>query len=97
MLTETEKKQPSRFEKSVAQPKWKYILFKGVLGWGLPLALLLSLVKVLFGDITFNEMLRKELWINLVFFPAGGILFGLFMWRFTKRQASKLKEKQALP
>jgi len=97
MLSKIEKKQLANYEEQMAMPKWKYILIYGVISWGVTVALLVSLVSVLLKDYSFKQMLRRELWVNLIALPIGGIFFGLFMRAYLPRQIKKLKAKEQLP
>jgi hypothetical protein len=56
----------------------QYVLRFGVLGWGIPTAILFSLVQgYRFGWDGFLFQLIPA----LILFPIGGIFFGRFMWR----------------
>ncbi len=91
MLTPIEQKQLSRFETMMAMPKWKYILLYGILGWGLPVALIVSLINMIFLHKTLND-----LYVNLAIFPLAGTIYGFFMGQFIPRQIKRLKEKALL-
>jgi hypothetical protein len=94
MLTEIEKKQLERYQKQMNIPMWKYILFYGVIGWGITAAILVSVITMLLDRHSIRHMLEKELWINLIIFPIGGVFFGLYMRKFIPRQIKRLKEKE---
>jgi pilus assembly protein TadC len=95
MLTEKEKLMLARMEKQIAMPKWKYILFYGVLAWGIFTAIGVSLLSLLFFKKTVADIINRDLWINLVTFMIGGVFFGLLMrnWGLPK-QVKQLKEKE---
>ena len=97
MLNNIEKKQLATYKEMMAVPKWKYILIYGVLAWGITVAILYSLVSLLLGDVNFSNLIRRELWINLLAFCAGGFLYGFFMRNFIPRQIKRLKEKELQP
>jgi hypothetical protein len=97
MLTEIEKKQLASYESLMAMPKWKYIFIYGMLGWGVSVAIIVSLINMWFQKDTFQHMLRNDLWINLIGFPIGGIFFGMFMRYFMPRQIKKLRAKEQSP
>ena len=97
MLTNKEKMRLKDYEEQMAMPKWKHILISGVLAWGVPVAILVSLVTPLVDGISFGRMLRRDLWINLIGFPIGGIFVGLYMRWFFPRQIKKLRTKESLP
>ncbi|WP_189404098.1 hypothetical protein [Alteromonas halophila] len=63
--------------------KWRFVLLTGVLGWGLPTAILFKLIITLTG----NEAFTDGLGLALVIFPAMGVFFGLIMWRARLRHS----------
>ncbi len=97
MLTAIEQKQLANYERLAAMPKWKYILLYGVLAWGITVGIIVSLVNMLINKTSFSYMLRHDLLINLIGFPVGGIIFGLFMRNFIPRQIKRLKAKESQP
>ena len=88
MLTPIEQKQLRQFEERMAMSKWRYVLLYGIIGWGLPVALIVSLINIVF----FHKTIR-DLYMNLLMFPVAGIFFGLYMRSFIPRQIKRLKEK----
>ncbi len=92
MLTPIEQKQLNRFETMMAMPKWKYIFLYGIIGWGLPVAIIVSLI-----NIAFLHKTVRDLYINLSIFPLAGTFFGLYMRTFMPRQIKRLREKALLP
>jgi hypothetical protein len=64
----------------------QYVLRFGVLGWGVPTAILFSLVQgYRFGWDGFLFQLIPA----LILFPIGGILFGRLMWRALENKHAK--------
>ena len=61
---------------------WRY----GILGWGLPTAILFSLMR---GYSEGWDQLPVILAISLVLFPLGGILVGRVMWRRLERMSAR--------
>jgi hypothetical protein len=94
MLTEKEQKLKSQAEQRLAMPAWKFVLLYGILLWGIPVGILVGLVKVAFGGNTFDLWLKKDLWINLVVFTLTGILFGFIVRGMVQRQLKKLRDKE---
>lgn len=96
MLTENEKKLLQRYEKMAQIPKWKYVLIYGVLAWGVFVAVLMTVfVDVLFKSVTWSDVLRKNLWTNLLTFMIAGIFYGLFIRKWVvMRQIKILREKE---
>ncbi len=97
MLSEKEQYQLKRFEALLKMPKWKYVLFTGVLSWGILTALLYSVYNMLVDKVSFDELLRGKLWANLLTFMIAGIFFGLLMHWFLRSQVKRLKEKEQGP
>jgi hypothetical protein len=63
----------------------QYILRVGVLGWGVPVAILFALIQSFeFGWDSFVFRLIPA----LILFPIGGIFFGLFMWKMLARKSA---------
>jgi hypothetical protein len=66
----------------------KYILYFGVLGWGLPVATLFALDQGFFNDI-------RNSWPALILaftiFPIGGIFWGYLMWKLLVRKVAKFE------
>ncbi|MCF4008159.1 hypothetical protein [Rheinheimera sp. UJ63] len=82
--------QSEKLKALVKKGKWSYVLKHGVLGWGVPTAILWSAIMHFIGSIPFNE----SIFLALVLFPIGGLFWGLFMWFFIKREFSKLQQDQ---
>jgi len=97
MLNNIEKKQLTGYEKLMELPKWKYIFLYGVIGWGFTVGVLYSIAGYLLRDTSFDILVRRELWINLIAFMIGGLFYGLFMRNFIPRQIKRLKEKETQP
>jgi hypothetical protein len=66
----------------------KYIFFFGVLGWGLPVAILFALQQGFFNDITTSW---PELILAFTIFPIGGVFWGYFMWKLLMRKVVKFE------
>jgi hypothetical protein len=80
-----------RYKHVLRLPRWKYILLYGVIGWGITVAILV----LLFDAITEWKLPKwNEVFSAFLFYPAGGILMGLFMRWWAARQLNKLEEKQ---
>ncbi len=97
MLTEREKKMLARYEAQMAYPKWKFVFTYGVLAWGILTGILYTIIMMVMEQKSFNQVLRKDLWINLATFMIAGIFFGLVVRWLAPKQIKKLKEKESLP
>lgn len=77
-MSDIQKLRLARWERIKRQGIWRFVFVRGVLGWGLPMAI--------FGIIF--ERVRKEafLWyMTLGLCLVGGFLWGLAMWFVTMR------------
>jgi hypothetical protein len=97
MLNEFEKINLANYQKRLAIPKWRYVFLYGIIGWGLPVAVVITIVDMFTDKKSFAYMLQGELWINLGAFMLGGILFGLFTRSFIQKKYLKLKAKEEMP
>jgi cytochrome c-type biogenesis protein CcmH/NrfF len=95
MLTEKEKKGIAEIEKRLAMPRAKFVLIHGILLWGLPTGIIVSLINLAIEYKSMSDWIRRDLWINLAaFLLIGGIIFGLLMRRNLQKELKKLKEKE---
>lgn len=79
-------KQRARWLQVRAKGRWHFILWRGVVGWGLLTAILFSiLVSVTNENIGFIEVLL----IAAIAFPIGGFFWGLAMWQWYVRQGRR--------
>ena len=60
----------------------RFVLVRGVLGWGIGTALLFSLIMWIFTD----SDIRRLLPLSLIIFPIGGIVWGATMWLVVDRK-----------
>jgi hypothetical protein len=61
----------------------KFVLFYGVLAWGVPTAILFALVR---GYSDGWGTFLPQLIIALILFPLGGVLWGRIMWKLLGRE-----------
>lgn len=94
MLSNSDKRILANHEKRLAMPKWKFILIYGVLAWGVLTAFMFTAMSMMITKRTFAQMMEGDLWINLILFPLGGVLYGWLMHKFMLRQVRRLKEKE---
>ena len=97
MLNDFEKINLRSCEKRLALSKWRYIFFYGVLGWGIPVAIVVTVVDMYLDKKSISEMFVAEFWINLGCFMFGGLIVGLVTRNIIKKKYKKLKEKEQLP
>jgi hypothetical protein len=68
----------------------QYVLRFGVLGWGIPTAILFALIQ---GYRQGSDGFLFQLIPALIIFPLGGILFGRIMWWMMERIAKKAETR----
>ncbi|MGQ0646344.1 MAG: hypothetical protein ACT4P7_02165 [Gemmatimonadaceae bacterium] len=73
------------WERKRAAGRTRFIIRKGVLGWGIPAAFLTIFYKViqeqgLVWTPRLTENLRAAIVIAIIVFPFGGWLFGRWLW-----------------
>jgi len=75
-------KTNDRIAKVIAQGKWRFILVRGVLVFGLLSATLVGIFTLLFeSNASTWDYVRP-----FIFLPPMGILWGAFMWSWMKRR-----------
>lgn len=97
MLSPKEIQQLDTFRKGLQMPAWQFVLRKGVLAWGISTALLYTFVSLFTQAKSWDKVVQKDIWINLLMFMLGGIFFGILLRGFISRQVKKLEEKRDLP
>jgi hypothetical protein len=69
----------------INQNKFRFILLKGFLGWGIPTAIIFQLIMHFTGERNFFDGLI----LSLIIFPITGIIFGYFLWKTKSRKLPK--------
>jgi hypothetical protein len=64
----------------------RFVLLYGVLGWGVPTAILFSLLR---GYERGWAEFPVNLVLSLIMFPLAGIVWGRWMWKFLERRHGK--------
>lgn len=87
--------QIARWEKNRAMGRRDFVLRRGVLGWGVPAALITIVYKVVReqGFVTTPQLtaaLRTAIIIALVVFPLCGWIFGRWLWTAGEARYSAL-------
>jgi hypothetical protein len=78
--------EPEKRPKFSQLSRTQFVLRYGVLGWGLPVAILFSLIQ---GYRDGWDGFLFQLIAALVLFPLGGILYGRYMWKVLERKHAK--------
>jgi hypothetical protein len=76
--------QAAKWARLQADGPLRFVLFRGVLGWGVPTAVIFAFLTAPFD--AFHESFTKSLLRSLVLFPLFGIVWGLAMWWLGKKQ-----------
>ena len=95
MLNDKEKRILKNLEKRMSLPEWKFILIYGVLAWGIVTALMYTALMRMIEKTPIDEIMRKQIWLNLLFFGLGGILYGWLMRKYFLKKFQKLKAKES--
>jgi hypothetical protein len=84
-------KQRKRWEQLRARGKRRFVVLHGVLGWGVPVAVVWSIWMQLWDngfslDGFLSARFFSQMVVAFMVFPAAGILFGHWMWWFNERR-----------
>ncbi|MFF2887364.1 hypothetical protein [Paenibacillus sp. NPDC057967] len=82
-----------KWELTRAKGKKNYVIWNGVVGWGIPAGLLFTAIwnYINHKEIVFNQDFYQTLIISLVVFSLGGMIFGLWIWNWTEKMYRKVK------
>ena len=90
MLSKSEQKFLADYKGFLQKPKWKVILIYG-LSW----AVLMIIFTTAFDYFIKGHLPGRDIWFRLLYFPLGGLAYGLFFRWYVIRRCKKLKGKQA--
>jgi hypothetical protein len=76
--------QRNKWESTRAKGKKNFVIFTGIIGWGIPTAILVTVISSLFENrtIILNQEFFRSLLSHIIITPICGILFGLWMWHW---------------
>ncbi len=79
--------QRNKWERTRVKGKKNYIFYNGIIGWGIPTAILFTFISSYLenSSIILNQAFFKSLLSSIVIFSIGGIFFGLWTWHWTER------------
>lgn len=81
------KKELDAWREVRAKGRRSFILKRGVLFWGLFMAVSMAIFQVLIDDAPFQwGALLRQLGINLIIYPIGGYAWGAWMWWYMDRR-----------
>jgi hypothetical protein len=66
--------------------KWKFILFNGVLAWGMPMYIIMTFVV---GDGWNSEQFARRALVGAIIWPLAGLAFGAGLWFYNERRFTK--------
>lgn len=80
-------RQREKWEKLRAKGKKKFVIYNGILGWGVPTAILFSLAMTFLDSysVQIDKEFFKLLIISIILFPFGGIFWGLWVWAWSEK------------
>lgn len=86
--------QMNKWEKVREKGKKHYIIFNGVIGWGIPTGVLFTIINALINDksIGLNDEFVILFVTSMIMFPIGGILFGLWNWNSFEKNYQKSRK-----
>jgi hypothetical protein len=84
--------QAAKWERARQSGSRRYILLHGVLGWGVPTAVLWS---ALMAALAHGGGFLHNLAVAIVLFPLGGIAFGAWIWSIKERKYSEWNRSRA--
>jgi len=73
--------------------KRTYIIYDGILGFGLTMAVIMTLADLLFRETTWGDFLT-QVGLNFALWPIGGMIYGWFMWKYMEGRYQKRLERQ---
>ena len=91
MLSDAETKFINQWEKTKFKGKLRYIFLVGVLGWGVPMFIVMTLI---IGSGLFPNKGTSVIIINSVIWLIGGFVFGYSGWYYADKKYNKLAAKR---
>ena len=76
-----------RLERQISKGKFHFVLLWGVIGWGIPVAIVAKLGIHIFGSRSFLDGLIS--W--LIMFSVAGIFYGIWLWSYQNKRYEKAK------
>ena len=73
------------WESTRTKGKLNFVLFTGVLSWGLPMFILMAFMNKPFAD----GFTSKSAIIHYIVWPLAGVLFGVLTWYMSERKYKK--------
>jgi len=82
--------QKLKWELIRTRGKLRYIFVNGLLGWGVPTAILFTIMTSLFEtkSLSFDQEIVKTFIISIIIFPIGGVFWGVWTWSWIVKKLS---------
>lgn len=80
--------QAAKMAATIAKGKWHFIVWRGVIGWGLGTAVLFNLFMVWMT----RDWSAGGCALAFVLFPIGGVFWGATMWCWLKMRFAEISE-----
>jgi len=78
--------QIQKLHSLISKGKWNFILFRGVIAWGLMTSVLFTLIQYFLND----RQYPSHMWSYFIVFPIGGFAWGHFMWIYFNNKYQSL-------
>lgn len=95
MFTKSKEQQRERWYQVAKQGKTRFIWFRGVLSWGLPMFILMTLLFPLLLDSTDVGYSWSRILFGAIIWSVGGYAFGWVMWRAGVKRFGLSPDEQA--
>lgn len=73
--------------------KRAYIIYDGILGFGLTMAIVMTFTDVLFREGAWADFLT-QVGLNFIMWPIGGLCYGWIMWKYMEGRYQKRLERR---
>ncbi|MFD1772471.1 hypothetical protein [Paenibacillus rhizophilus] len=80
--------QKSKWERTRSKGKKHFLIYNGVIGWGIPTAIIFTFLTEFLENnysSTFDTSFIMTLLKTLIIFPVCGYFWGLWVWKWTEK------------
>lgn len=85
-------KDKKYWEKIRGKGKKHFILYRGMIGWGITTGILFSIINTIMIEgikgVTIGDIIGKLI-ISIIAFPIGGYFWGLWVWNIQEKKYKK--------
>lgn len=83
------KEKDKKYWKKIREKgKRHFILYRGIIGWGIPTGILYTIMIKGLKGVTIGDILGKLI-ISIIVFPIGGYFWGLWVWNIQEKKYKK--------